>query len=98
MNPPKALQSIRSVASGETIVAGVYEPETDVLAHPVPRYLGGWEKFTWWLPSLACLRQTIVDAGFHEAEVFNTFPMSSRDGGTLWRTVIRAYAQIEGEA
>jgi tRNA (mo5U34)-methyltransferase len=91
MNPPKALQSIQSVSAGDVIFGEVFDPNLDALAaYPITRYLGGWNRCTWWMPSLNCLVQMISDAGFSTVEVLDTFEFSACNGGSLWRAVIRA--------
>lgn len=91
MNPLKALQNIQIVSAGDVIFGEVFDPSlNDLATYPITRYLGGWNRCTWWMPNLSCLVQMISDAGFKTVEVLDTFEFFACNGGSLWRAVIRA--------
>ncbi|HEX2035725.1 MAG TPA: methyltransferase domain-containing protein [Chloroflexota bacterium] len=91
MNPPKALQGIRAVTSGEALLVDVFDPQLDAIAdYPVMRYFGGWQICHWWKPSLRCLVQMVKDAGFKHVDVLDKFQLAESGGDLLWRAVIRA--------
>lgn len=88
-SPTRALRAIRSVTRGRAMIVDCFDPglgtETTV------RYRGGWENVVWWLPSLNALAQMIIDAGFSEVEVKQTFFYGGPKEDTgLWRATMIA--------
>lgn len=88
-SPIRALRAIRSVTRGRAMIVDCFDPglgeETTV------RYRGGWENVVWWLPSLNGLGQMMIDAGFSDVEVKQTFFYGGPKEDTgLWRATMIA--------
>ena len=92
-DPALALQRLRAVTSGQSLLADCFDPVLDTLgAGPgLTRYRGGWHDATWWAPALSTLTQMVADAGFENVQVVTTYNLSERNGVRgLWRAVLRA--------
>ena len=94
MNPVKALQNIRSVVSEYAIIADCFDPDLkgdDKTTH-VMRYAGGRKLCVWWFFSIDGLKQMILDAGFSQVEIMNTFEFGLQGSDEkLWHVVFKAY-------
>jgi tRNA (mo5U34)-methyltransferase len=93
MNPMRALKNIQSVVSGLAIIAEPYNPELDDLSpdKKLVEFLGGWSGCVWWMFSLESLGNMILDAGFKEVELVDTFQLGPRGRDEkLWHAVFKA--------
>jgi len=94
MNPMKALQNIHSVVSDYAIIADCFDPDlggNDKGKH-VMRYEGGRKLCVWWFFSIDGLKQVILDAGFNQVEIMNTFEFGLQGSDKkLWHVVCKAY-------
>jgi tRNA (mo5U34)-methyltransferase len=88
--PWAALRAIRQVTRGELHIADVYNP---ALKGVVALYRGGWQDCQWWTPSLDCLAQWVIDAGFRDVRLLRTYPLDPKPGyGANRRAVFRGRA------
>jgi len=85
-NPLDVLRRLRTLTApgGTAVITDVYDPALDGM---VARYRGGFENLIWWTPSLDCLVQLVLDAGFGTVDVTTTYTIP---GGAGWRAVLRA--------
>jgi tRNA (mo5U34)-methyltransferase len=94
-DPALALQRLRSVTTGQVLLADCFDPALDELGTGpgLTRYWGGWNDARWWAPAFSTLVQMVADAGFDDVEVLTTYRLPFRgtsDGP--WRAVITASA------
>src|SRR5207248_8599270 len=80
-DPILALQRIRSVTTGELLLADMFDPDLDRLGPgmSLTRYRGGWEDVTWWAPALSTLTQMVADTGFDDVSIVTTYRLADRD-------------------
>lgn len=86
--PWEALRRVRKVCSGTLHISDAFDP---TLGQQSVKYLGGWNDVEWWIPSLDCLSQWIIDAGFASVELLRTYRLDGARGRTgFWRAILRA--------
>lgn len=91
-SPITALQRVRSVTGHQALIVDTYSPTVNQTGGTtVAEYLGGWEGVVWWLPSLDTLAQMVLDAGFSDVELLNTYHMGRlKEHAGLWRAALLA--------
>jgi tRNA (mo5U34)-methyltransferase len=86
--PLEALRRVRTVTDGVLHLSDAYDP---TLPRGGVRYLGGWRGAQWWIPSIDTLCQWVIDAGFADAVVLDTYRLNpTSEPGGIWRAIIRA--------
>ena len=89
--PSRALNRIRGITSGLAMIIMAFDPDLDTAQGHVVRYLGGYDETTWWIPSLDASAQLILDAGFSDVRLHNTYRLHPTGGGVGdWRAVFFA--------
>lgn len=93
-DPLGALEQLRRVTGGITLLSDVFDPELPSSKGPGrglhALYYGGGNA-AWWRPSLGTLVQMVADAGFSDVEVVTTYQLAARGEAVgHWRAVMRA--------
>jgi hypothetical protein len=91
MNPVKALQNIRSVVAGESLLVEHTHPSLPTRSRML-HYEGAAHKTVWWSFSTGCLQKMIEDAGFDRVEIAGTFTLGHRgERSSLKHVAFRAW-------
>jgi tRNA (mo5U34)-methyltransferase len=81
-DPVLALQQIRRVVRGRAHIVDMYTDDFDALGRgPLFSYQGAYTLNTWWSMSLEALGQIIVDAGFSDVRLQNTYELGRTNQG-----------------
>ncbi len=90
--PLDAFRKIRSVTGGHAMIVDSYDPALDDPSRNLTEYQGGWVGAIWWNASLNTQAQMLIDAGFSDVRIHNTYrlnPPSAEEPGR-WRAIFIA--------
>jgi tRNA (mo5U34)-methyltransferase len=88
--PLDALRRIYAVTGGQALIADTIEA---AMPPGGMRYLGSWDRVTYWLPGLETLVQMVADAGFTSVRVHALYSLSVTSAAEAvgpWRVVLIA--------
>jgi tRNA (mo5U34)-methyltransferase len=88
--PLDALRRIHAVTGGQALIADTIEA---AMPPGGMRYLGSWDRVTYWLPGLETLVQMVADAGFTSVRVHALYSLavtSAADAIGPWRVALVA--------
>ena len=87
-SPTAALRQVRRVTRGQALLVLAYNRK---LRKKVVEYLGGWGNATWWIPSLDTSAQMVIDAGFADVKLHQTYRLDEASGAAgHWRAIYLA--------
>lgn len=91
-DPVTAVQRMRSVCRGSTIICNPVERFRLARRRPLARF-DGIDEFRWWMLSEASLERILLACGFANVQVGAQFKLPARGGGKWkgWRSVMRAF-------
>jgi tRNA (mo5U34)-methyltransferase len=79
-DPLRALYGLRRVCRGQAIVCTGIDTHLHVAMQPYARFFGTASGQAFWFPTMACLEQMMLAAGFVRVERVSTFDLRSADG------------------
>ncbi len=94
-DPLRALFAIRRVCQGEAIICTGIDTHLLVADQSRAKFIGTPDGHAFWLPTMTCLEQMALAAGFPRVERVSSFRLPSKDG--LFNTphgTIRALASV----
>jgi tRNA (mo5U34)-methyltransferase len=95
-DPVAALEKVRSVCSGEAVIADAVYPVASI-AHPrAPCAVLDATRVWWWTPNRAALRRMVTSAGFDIVEESRTYFVPPGKGFRTmgWREMLRGGANL----
>jgi tRNA (mo5U34)-methyltransferase len=79
-DPLRALYGIRRVCRGQAIICTGVDPHPHVANEPYALFVGTANGQAFWFPTMTCLEQMLLAAGFARVERVSTFVLSTVDG------------------
>lgn len=79
-DPLRALYAIRGVCRDEAIICTGIDTQLHVTNQARARFVGTASNQAFWLPTMTCLEQWVLAAGFARVERISTFRLHSVDG------------------
>jgi tRNA (mo5U34)-methyltransferase len=93
-DPLRAMYALRRVCAGTCIISTGSDNTPGAESEPVARFVGTPQGQAFWLPTIGCLEQMALAAGFARVERVATFLLRSRAGDFATpHATIRAYVE-----
>jgi tRNA (mo5U34)-methyltransferase len=79
-DPLRALYGIRRVCRDQAIISTAVDTNPDLIEQSFAQFIGTANGQVFWLPTLKCLENMLLAAGFARVERVSTFHLKSADG------------------